>query len=295
MRPGPLVKPSGNGRDGSAEILAFARGQWPGRLNGGGYGPRPGRGRPSFVGCHRPGADDTRFGCDPELLPAPRHPNARRIESLLARTWPAGYDAVAKLVDVVWLLDTAQREPGQRGSVSAHVSPAQGFDGLGIRMTVFDVIGGVEAVLHETGHLRLRCLGMQVETHDGRIIANRPEELYVSALRKDKKRPMSACLHALYSYLMVTEFDVRLAESGDVEAYRYLGWNVPRLEFGLAEIRPNAVAAERGPLAGWLPAMLDWCQDVIERGGSLLRRERRRLGAPAAFPPHASTFHRPRS
>lgn len=286
----PRVKPQGRGRDGSSQILALAREQWPGRL---GSFSRPGRGEPSFAGRRCPADYEKRWGADAAFTAAPHHPNVPRIERLLEKTWPAGFASVANLVDAVWLADAVEPVAGARGSVSGHLCPAQGFDGLGVMATVFDVIGGVEAVLHETGHLRLRCLGTQVETHDGRILANRPEELYVSAIRKDKKRPMSACLHALYSYLMVSEFDVRLAATGRRDAFRYLGWNIPRLEFGLAETRRHAVPARTGPLASWLPQMFDWCSDVIDRGNALLRAERRRLRDPRAFTPHASTAYRP--
>lgn len=158
-------------------------------------------------------------------------PRIPQVLELLQRVWPEGYDEVWKTVTgwypVIW--------PGEMGR--GHFSGCAQQDGW-VYSSLNDVIGGAEGLLHEMGHLKLKRMGVYYE-HWNAVLANRPDELYVSPIRKDKLRPMGAVLHGLYSYLHVTEFDRRgvLVGAVDEETWRL---NVARIVEGTAEVERHA-------------------------------------------------------
>lgn len=86
------------------------------------------------------------------------------------------------------------------------------YDDNTVFSTINDIAGGVEGLLHEAGHLEVHNLGIHFEEWDPGTLANSPEELYESPIRKDKLRPMGAVLHAQYSYLWVLEWYNRLGD-----------------------------------------------------------------------------------
>lgn len=126
--------------------------------------------------------------------------------------------------------------------------------------SIDDPFGGAEGLLHEYGHLDLKRRGVFYE-HWLKVLANDPGELYVSPIRKDKKRPMGAVLHAQYSYLFVTEFERRglALGRGDLETFTI---NQARLAEGVGVIETHA-----RPLPGsedFLKSVVDWSHALVE-------------------------------
>lgn len=85
-----------------------------------------------------------------------------------------------------------------------------GFPAVSVTSCLFSVIGAADGIIHESWHQRLYQMGMEMEQHNQQLIGNHPDDLYNSPIRFDKKRPMSACVQAIYSYIAVSEFHKEL-------------------------------------------------------------------------------------
>jgi HEXXH motif-containing protein len=191
------------------------------------------------------------------------HPGVARAEDWLLRAWPEAAAQFVALVDTVTLLtDPRFEHAGARGSSSGGVRFGWVFG------TVFDPVGAVEAWLHEMAHAKLAALGVEIEQAHA-LLLNGPDELYVSPVRRDRLRPMSAVLHATYSWTYLTAFDLRVAALDAALARPYLEANVPRLERGLAEIRAHARTDAEG--RAFLDGFGDWCKRVIAAGHAAMQ------------------------
>ncbi|MFX6277450.1 HEXXH motif-containing putative peptide modification protein, partial [Acinetobacter baumannii] len=69
-----------------------------------------------------------------------------------------------------------------------------------IHVTIDNVAGCAQALVHEMAHHKLRARGISIETAQ-RLIANPPSQRCASPIRKDRARPMTAVFHAQYSFI----------------------------------------------------------------------------------------------
>jgi HEXXH motif-containing protein len=202
---------------------------------------------------------------NPRLGPGPlEHPNLRRAEACLKSVWPAVHRQFAELVAELALMDL--REPagdGLLGSYSGH-APAPPF---AIYTTCFDAFGAAESLVHEMAHIKLRCLGVQVESST-RLIANSPSELYRSPLRS-YPRPMTAVVHAFYSWLHITELDMRWADVDPGRARLRLARNCDWIESMAHEILTHVRTDNAG--RQFLPPLFAWAGRLLSRGRALAR------------------------
>lgn len=209
---------------------------------------------------------------DPSLSNAPvDHPNIKLAENLLS-LWPEGYASFQRLIYCFYPLDTQTLQG--RGSTCGSDESRPGE----MYATVYSVAGLADAFVHEMGHQKLRYLGIKVE-HAERLITNSPDELYVSPLRKDKLRPMTAVFHALFSYSYVTQLDLIMYEheqdrrerAGHLDAIQT---NYNRLREGESVLRPNLKTDEDGKkffasYLDWLDRILVQCKVVLARSSSI--------------------------
>ena len=204
----------------------------------------------------------------PDIIDAPLdHPALAEIEALV-RLWPAGETAVRELIDVISPVTKETHEgQGIHGSICGHEDVGPGRP-LQIVITTFDPIGGAEAVLHETGHLRLKCLGVDLETHDGTLLKNADDELFPSPVRFDKLRPMPAVLHGLYSWVMLSQQDLAVGATEPARVVPYLEINVPKIENGLATVRAHAKLTAAG--VAFLDGFFLWAEQVVTHGHALV-------------------------
>lgn len=209
------------------------------------------------------------FQPSPDLLPAPfDHPNILLGEQYL-RAWPAMFTQAQRLLTDIWVVDWRLAGPGGRGCFCGTV----GGNGFGfIFSSVFDPVGFMEGIVHELGHWKLHALGIHFEAWDDLIIANKPEELFVSSIRKDKLRPMGAVLHAHYSYLNVLQLDLaalpfrpgEFEHQGDLSNIRL---NVERTLEGQATIDKEARWTEAG--AEFWKGAQAWTEQLLSQARSL--------------------------
>ncbi|MDX1493428.1 MAG: HEXXH motif-containing putative peptide modification protein [Longimicrobiales bacterium] len=190
----------------------------------------------------------------------------------LVRLWPLGWSALSGCVDAFYPIRTAGSSMSGGGCSCGHSLPGER---LAIYATVDNAFGGAEGFCHEAGHARLYALGIDMEAHDGKLLANDPEERYESPIRKDKLRPMSAVLQGQYAYIFVTAFDVALhpqnfpsSPVGAAEVERYVGHNLPRIKEGRATIERHVKTTAEGEK--FIRGIQDWTDEVIARAEVLL-------------------------
>ncbi len=207
-----------------------------------------------------------------DCIPAdPSHPNVSKGSDLL-RHWSTVYVQFQQLVDSVSLFFYTPH------SVDLVVGSICGPGGAGfgtIAATVNHHVGFAEALVHEMAHHKLQALGVQFESAE-RLITNPAEQKFPSPIRYDCLRPMTAVLHAQYSYTYVSALDIHIINAGtDAERDRQiaagsLAWNLPKLEFGLDAIGKYVTVDGAG--ADFMKGFYVWSERILKDGYSILER-----------------------
>ncbi len=142
-------------------------------------------------------------------------------------------------------------------------------------VSVNDPFGTAEAIVHEMAHHKLRAIGIGLTSAE-RLIANPAERLYPSPIRYDTLRPMTAVIHAAYSYSYVTSLDLAvIGASGDSaaaveDARATIAYYLPKLRFG-REVIASCVRTDAGG-AKFITGYLNWLDELLDRGFELLRQ-----------------------
>jgi SAM-dependent methyltransferase len=140
--------------------------------------------------------------------------------------------------------------------------------------TIYCPIGLAEAIVHEMAHQKLRVLGVSFESATT-VVGNDPTAGYVSAIIKDRRRPMTAVLHAQYSYVHVTALDIHIlrAEHDPTRADVLSGVlqrNLSRIEEGYGTIRAHFEPGEHG--TEFMAGLSRWTETVIASARGLLSK-----------------------
>jgi hypothetical protein len=205
--------------------------------------------------------------CEPA---PPDHPNLKRGCDLI-RHWPTVFRQFQLLVESVSpFVDTLDRSDHVVGSISG------GWGGMyRIRALINNHVGFAEGLVHEMAHHKLRALGVEFEAAE-RIILNPSVQKFKSPIRHDRLRPMTAVLHAQYSYTYVTALDIEIIKAGaEPERDRLiaqfsLAKNIPKLQYGSKIITEGAVLDQAGEafMQGyhrWLDRILGEASHVFDR------------------------------
>ncbi|MGJ5008486.1 aKG-HExxH-type peptide beta-hydroxylase [Bradyrhizobium oligotrophicum] len=199
------------------------------------------------------------------------HPNIDAAVDYVRR-WPVAFEQMRMLIDSFHPLarpDVAESDYREGyGSYSGSTDDRLGT----LFATIFDPIGLAQAFVHEMGHNKLRALGINLESAD-RLVLNPADELYVSPVIKDRLRPMTAVLHAEYSFAYITALDIVLIETEPDEErrqlpFRLLRRNLARIEEGVDEIR-RYIRVDRDGEA-FVAGLYAWIDALIARGRQLL-------------------------
>jgi hypothetical protein len=224
---------------------------------------------PTFLAGKVAIRNDSAFS-EPEFIPAPHnHPNIKKSSQLLT-LWPEIFTQCQLLIKTVSpFINTQIPFNLTNGSTCG-----PGMKGFGaIAATINSYVGFAEALVHEMAHHKLRALGVEFELAE-KIIKNSPEQRYKSPIRYDSLRPMSAVLHAQYSYTYVSALDLEIIKAGQDLARDYsiaessLSVILPKLEFGYKVIKDNAEVDSAG--ADFLEGYFTWLEQIIKDGYKIL-------------------------
>lgn len=250
-----VAEPQADGYDtgivlGFAELAGFRR--------------RPPSNEPTMLdGAVALRQDPALLGYDGCQYAASDHPNIATADRLL-RLWPAVYRQCGELLDSICIYDY----PRMGGDMIIGSVCGSGSSGFGsIVVTVNHHMGLAEGIVHEMAHHKLRALGVDMESAT-MLITNDPSEVYPSPIRYDCLRPMTAVLHAQYSYLHILQLDLMVLEHDShplrAAAIREQSLAViaPKLEFGLQTIQQAVQTDAYGD--DFIQGMVCWCECVIE-------------------------------
>lgn len=225
------------------------------------------------------------------------------IDHFLMKAWPEGGLMLQTFLDEYWpkwsrmmagpdVPFGARRIPS-RGSSSGHYEMKNsknhghlnGVTVNAVYVACNDPQGCAEGIYHEVGHARLEAIGLEIESHDNMLLLNGPDELYDSPVRWDQKRPMSAVVQAVYSWIVFTENDIQCAvnlpgyDIKDPEMWPmltpaeasagYMITNIPKIQDGLDEIRKYAKLTPEG--VKFFDGYLEWGDSVVTRGIEVLK------------------------
>lgn len=212
---------------------------------------------------------------DPPYEPAPTdHPNLALGEKIL-RLWPEAAAQLPVLVDTVqpWI-DARTPAAGKHVPGSSSHSMEEEFGT--VMVTVDSPFGLAQALVHEMAHHKLRALGVSLLRAE-RLVANDPNQLYTSPIIVGRKRPMTAVLHAQYSFIHVTTLDVAVyrgaggASELREQATYLLARNVPRMEAGYEELDRHLQTDEDG--TAFRSGFMAWSAEVLSAGRAILDAE----------------------
>lgn len=189
------------------------------------------------------------------------------------RRWPTVFTQFRTLMDSFHPMIDLDVPPEKFGTVLGSSSHSEEWMFGTMYGTFHDPLGLAQAFVHEMAHQKLRALGVSFETTTG-LITNRADELFVSPIRKDQPRPMSAVFHAEYSFIYVTALDIRMIEAeGDARnraaLLALLARNVARMEEGLRVIRQHIKVDADG--RHFVSGFFDWAESTIARGNAILK------------------------
>jgi len=216
------------------------------------------------------GLDGGAILCAPRFAPVQGVP-ATLIDAIaLVRHWPVMDRQWPRIVHQIQCFTDTETPPDARlGSCSHNVRERFGV----IAMTTDCPLGTAQAIVHETAHHKLRAMGVDNETAT-RIIRNPTDQLFYSPV-VGHPRPMTALLHAHYSFLHVIELDLALlrAESDPVRRtgiVTLLGRNMPRVAESGRSIERHAMPDETGK--DFIAAVLAWTAEALAEGETILRQ-----------------------
>ena len=202
------------------------------------------------------------------------HPNIALAAEHI-RTWPAAFAQCQRLLEAIHPgLDPRQPTTSTaiyRGSTSHSYERLFGT----LWSTVGCPIGLAQSIVHEMAHQKLRALGVSFESAST-IVDNDPSARFVSPIIKDRLRPMTAVLHALYSFVHVTALLNHMLEpERDSVRRASLRWclakNLARIEEGHATVSGSFEPGKHG--VEFMKGFAAWTEKTIGAAKKLLDRD----------------------
>lgn len=203
------------------------------------------------------------------------------IAAEYVRTWPIAFRQCQQLLDSIH--PALHPEMPLESTEIYRGSLCHSYESLFGTMwaTIFCPLGLAEAMVHEVAHQKLRVLGVSVESATT-VVGNDPSDLYSSPIIKDRLRPLTAVLHAEYSYVHVTALDIAILQAERDSARRdvmrgVLATNVARIEEGYETLRRHFVPGEHGK--EFMQSLFAWTEKTIDAAHDLLSHDRQKSGA----------------
>lgn len=212
----------------------------------------------------------------PPLLPPPRFlpvdpPFGTLHEAIdLVMAWPemtAQWQRLVGQVQPFTDFETASAGGAGPGSCSHNESARLGVIGL----TVDCSLGAAQAIVHETAHHKLRIMGVDNEAAV-RLLINDTATLFFSPI-VGRPRPITAVLHAQYSFMHVLQLDLCLLQTEQSPERRrdlltLLARNAPRVADMTVTLRSAAHLDSEG--AEFMSGLFAWADEALSAARRLL-------------------------
>lgn len=217
--------------------------------------------------------DDAPLLPPPRFVPLPGFPEPLAAAIELVRCWPAASAQWPRIVRRIQPFADAELIPSgaaadSRGLGSCSHNESARFGVIGL--TVNSPVGAAQAIVHETAHHKLRAMGVDNEAAV-RFVRNDPRDLFPSPV-VGRPRPMTAVLHAHYSFLHVLQLDLFMIKAGPPEGRAdvatLIGRNAPRIASTAATLRRFALLDEPGE--SFVGAMLEWTDAALAEAEALI-------------------------
>lgn len=215
---------------------------------------------------------DTPYRHQARLANGPlRHPNIDRAVELV-RLWPEAYAQFKALIHAFNPLIDPQVAEQRWVLGSGSSSHCHRVEHGVIYATIFDPFGLAQSFVHEMAHTKLFALGIWLTRSEG-LITNPAEAVYDSPIILDRKRPMPAVFHAVYSFIHVTALDIVMLKHASSQAerrvlLRFLRRNVARMEQGIAVLKRDLQVDSNGRV--FVDGFLEWAGRVVDDGNEIL-------------------------
>jgi len=201
------------------------------------------------------------------------HPVYAETERLL-KAWPEAYHQTRALVHTLHPASYSHLGPEQWHEVTGSCSHCFEFEFGVVHASVHDAVALAQALVHEMAHMKLFALGFWKES-SGHLLLNDVKEGYDGTVRTDKPRPMSAILHAQYSFIHVIALDLAMLNIAASEAeYEHimalLERNVPRMEKGHLTLEKHARMDANGK--AFMDSFMPWSRQMIDQGYAVLKQ-----------------------
>lgn len=213
---------------------------------------------------------------DKEVLignPVVEHPNLEVAERILREAWPTLWSQCRELIQVLHLTLADDMGTSELGT-GCKCGPMGDRVSFEFQVTVNFGVGLLEAVVHELAHNKMKTHGISLY-HWERLLTNpiptdeaiesgEGKYLYVSCIRKDKLRPLGACVSAYYSYLHVSDLLLQLVDAGVIGGYAIQQWlevQRGRITEGRAQVAQVVEPDVEG--VRYFEAMQDWADRLI--------------------------------
>jgi len=186
------------------------------------------------------------------------------------RIWKEAYSGYHNFIHETWPIAHKDWDgkPTGLGSTSGHQLDPDGK--LIVYVTHTNVPGSVNGCWHEFGHLRLHALGVDMETNENKVFFTNQEHKYVSPVRKDKYRPLTACLHGLYAWSLMMAYDLKIYKINP-DHLVFMKMNFPKVEEGVHTLSTKADMTESGHQL--LDEYFDWCLSMVKRVKRILGKD----------------------
>lgn len=207
--------------------------------------------------------------------------------------WPEGSLVLQAFLDEFWpKWSTVMTNPRLRGESgghyelrsSLHDGPTKGILVHGVYSTLNDLQGCSEGIYRGVAHQRLEALGINLDSHDSRLLLNDNDAVYPLSNNPAQSMRISELVQLTYSRIMIAEAHLQCAQNltgldtkqparvipftpKEASAV-YIRAILSELKSGLSDVRQYAQLTPEGVL--FMDGYFAWGESVIARSEYLL-------------------------
>lgn len=212
-----------------------------------------------------------------ESMTQPRYEQAYDLTSLydgieLLQSWGSFYQQFLYMATCIQpLVDTSIQNEYRHlavGSSSSSISLPLGY----LSVTVDNVFGCAQALVHEIAHQKLRALGI-IENKSSNLVLNGLERTVKSPLNNHYSDSIINVLHELYTLVHIVNLDVCIIDQEDDcqkldHLYQLLFKNSTKLQFAFDELKDKIIVSSE--FCNFWNEFVNWIEELSEEADRIL-------------------------